>query len=325
MAVMMKTKDLQKKNPFFSDISPKPWASDAYPDVPSIYLDSLTHAHELIAQKKKAPTKDIGIIFVGEKGCGKSHFLWRLCNDAQTADASLFFAAIDPHIDPVKPIQYLINEIARNFSYEVRDFPGCTQFHRLIALILQEFLQTEKTAEELFQNTAGKSIFSLYTDETISWLLHEHITLHKRTILPLFHYCDAEKREQTLEKLKDASESWAQEWLLSLGLLISRYHRSLLLSFDQLEFITENELRSFEKIILTILGFSQGIIPFILVRAEEWDEMSTKKMDASVVQRFGNSIKSTPCSHTHIEELIRVRLQLMTDEEQKKKDDILLI
>ena len=324
--MMAKAKELKRKDPFSCDVSPRPWEKDAYPDIPFIHRDSFSQLHDLIAQKIKTPTKDIGIIFAGEKGCGKSHFLWSLCNDAQIADASFFFAAVDPHIDPLKPLQYLINEIARNFSYEVHDFPGCTQFHRLIALIMQEFLQTEKNADELFQNTAfGKSIFALHADDAMSWLLNEDVKLQKKTIQPLFQYCDAEKRDQVLEKLKKVSEFWAQEWLLGLGILISRYQRSLLISFDQLELIKDSEIPSFEKIILTLLGFSQGIIPFILVRTVEWNELSTSKMDASVVQRFGNSITSTPCSHTHIEELIRARLLFTLDEEWKKKGDMWLI
>jgi hypothetical protein len=323
MIAMIGKKDFKRKNPFFCDVSPKPWEKEVYPDIPSIHLDSYTQVHELIAQKIKTPTKDIGIIFVGEKGSGKSHLLWRLCNDAQAADASLFFAAINPHIDPIKPMRYLVNEIARNFSYEVHDFAGCTQFHRLIAHIMQEFLQTKKNAEELFQNT--ESIFSLHRDKAISWLLDKNIKFHKKSILSLFQCCDAKTQEAALEKLKTGSEYLAQEWLFTLGLLISRYHCSLLISFDQLELIKNKEIRSFEKIILVILGYSQGIIPFILVRTDEWNEISTKKMDASVVQRFGNRIASTPCLDVHIEELIRVRLQFAIDEDRKKKGDMWLV
>ncbi|MDR2855894.1 MAG: hypothetical protein LBV40_07090 [Methanomicrobiales archaeon] len=323
---MVRTKKLKRKNPFFLDVSPKPWEKNAYPNIPSIHLDSYAQVHELIAQKIKTPTKDIGIIFVGEKGCGKSHLLWRLCNDAQAADAPLFFASINPHIEPINPMRYLITEIAWNFSCEVDDFLGCTQFHRLIALIMQEFMRTEENAEELFQKTGfEESIFSLHADNAISFLLDENPKYHKKSLLFLFRCCDVKTRKKAFETLNTISEALAQELLLTLGLLISRYHHSLLISFDHLELINDNELRPFKKIILTVLGFSQGIIPFILTRTDEWNEISTKKMDTSVVQRFGNHITSTPCSDGDIEELVRARFQFMTDEDRKKKGYMWLI
>ena len=326
MIPMAGIQDLKTRNPFLINASPDPWEKDAYPDIRSIHAAAYNRLHELVEQKKKNPTKDIGIIFAGDGGIGKSHLLWRLCSDVQHGDSAIFLASINPHIDQKKPMQYLIDEIVRNFSHEVYDFAGCTQFHRLVTLIMQEFLQTAKTSEELFQNTGSKkSIVSSQANKAISWLVNENIYFQKKTIQFLFQCCDPKMREQACEKLKNESESSAQEHLLTLGLLISRYQRSLLICFDQLESIEGNEIRSFEKIILAILGYSQGILPFILVRTNEWHELSTKKMDVSVVQRFGNSITSTPCTEKEIQELIISRFQFTTDTKGKKKGKAWLI
>ena len=292
----------ERKNPFIRDIALDPWEPDIY-DVASVHADASQRLYSLIAEKIESPTKDIGILCTGDIGAGKSHLSWRICQETKVTGSKIFFAAVSPHIETKTPLQYLITEIVRNFSNEIDDFSGCTQFQRLVACIMQEFLISKQTPDKLFQKKkSGESIVSSNTDKAITWLKNQDIKLNKKAIQFLFQCCETNE-----QALNPTTESAAQEYILTFGTIIARYHHTLLICFDQLESIKDHEIKPFEQIILTIMGFTQGILPFALVRSVDWVNLS-KKLDLSVVQRFSNEITLTPCSDADITAIIKTRL-----------------
>jgi hypothetical protein len=168
---------------------------------------------------------------------------------------------------------------------------------------MQEFVISRQTSAKQFQEKkSDEGGVSFSPAKAITWLQNQDVKLNKKAIQLLFRYCGI--NDQTLNP---TSESAAQEYLLTLGTIIARYHHTLLICFDQLESIKDHEIKPFEQIILTIMGFTQGILPFALVRSADWVSLS-KKLDMSVVQRFSNEVPLTPCSDADITAIIKTRL-----------------
>lgn len=340
-------KNLLEHNPFYTNAAANPW-ENRYPDVESINIEAFLGISRLTKEKSRNPEDPLSVLILGDAGSGKTHLLQRILNSTINIDANTSFVNIKPILNPNAPLRHLLKGIMVDLGRDNISLPGYTQLHRIITKMVIEFLsyKSDKTPEtfDILENNPwrffhnkhnGKSELSIFKEPAIEHFHSTNSEISTPFLKVLFQLDDDNKRGILIDWLKGEPldeedckrlgvgdregkdefylENEAREILISLGILMRRYHQTLLVCFDQLDNLKSPELiTGFNLILHTIINDIPGILPIIFVRPDSWNLIIKDKIELPLYQRLENNIFTLKgCTQDQADEIIRLRIQFI--------------
>jgi len=336
---------LRQNNPFTSSSVGDPWEG-TYPDVPSINEQAFKGLCQLIDQKTKNPALNCAGLILGEVGSGKTHLISRLLTYNQQAKTPFSFAYIQPIEDPEQTYRYLLREVIVNLCHPMGGSPYTTQLERILAEIFREVIQIHGTPKDrknlgeilrrrigIFKQVVPKQVEDIQ-HKAVRLLRKEHPEISKNFLKVLFQYRLPEKHSaavswltgsildqedadllqvQSPDRLKASTSALEQEsWdiLISLGLLLARYHQPLVICFDRLENLeTDEQIRALGKMLEFLIDKVKGMLPLACFRGQKWGETFRNKLNQHIITRLEtNKFELTGCTAEQALDIIRSRL-----------------
>lgn len=339
---------LLESNPFFSSSTSNPW-DDQYPDVPSINGDAFDGVVRLIAHKSANPSDGCAGLVLGEAGAGKSHLLKRALHATRRTETPAAFTYVPPILDPAAPMRYLLREIVTSLCKELDDKQTRSQLDLFAAHILIDFLrngQDPKRNARLLQklDVDPYYIYSSKFDgpvlaeaekRAIRYLRKTIQQLQPDLLRAIVKYRKKDLRDLVVcwlrgdvldddevallgvtsraDKKDGALEAEARVLILSLGCLMARYKRPMLVCFDQLDTVQDPKgVRALEAMIHLLVNHVPAMLPVAFVRADSWNRRFEKVMDPAVTGRLNtNRFLMQGCSKDQAKELIFRRVQFL--------------
>jgi hypothetical protein len=333
---------LQENNPFYSNTHPDIWIRQ-FPNIPSINGDVFSSIIRIIENKQKNPQEPVGILVNGEAGTGKTHMIARIREYCEETSFQIKFSAIRPVINYNTPIRHLFRGIISSMAHTVADSSGCTQFHGLLFSMITEYISKESENRDVlkkFEGNPGKffRFFSKFKNErellynrVQTWMIKEIPDVYPLFIKLLFAYGNPKLQQIARSRLEGdiadpedarllnvpyienqsdpAAEEEARNFLLSLGLLLSRYNQCLIICFDQLENLqTEELIKAFGLTNQTIFNECYSLLPLSFMRTLHWERFE-EILDRSVIDKMGMSkLNLHGCSQSQVKEIIESRI-----------------
>jgi len=212
--------------------------------------------------------------------------------------------------------------------------------------ILQRVLKFQSAPPEILNRRfIPKYMQALMVRYGADFLLKHNAELHPTFIKVLLQYCfDKTKRtaaEQWLmgrvtdarhNRLLDVRDRYAkthfeleqeaQEILISLDILLNLYGRPLIIFFDQLENLHDDEqIRKFQSMVFFLSDIRKAMLPVAFFRAQDWERKFKLKFDDFCSGRFkANIFDLKGCSRRQSIELIRARLRFASDSVETPND-----
>lgn len=111
-------------------------------------------------------------------------------------------------------------------------------------------------------------------------------------------------------------EEHARSILESLGLLLARFGKPLLICFDRLEnYDTDQKIRSLETMIEFLVDHAKAMLPIVFVRGAQWEEKFTHQLNQQVISRLQtNHFVLKGCSPEQSMQIVETRLQAVLGE-----------
>ncbi len=132
---------LRKKNPFTSNAATSdPW-NNGFPDVTSINRRAFEEICTLIERKAVHPREPLAGLILGEAGEGKTHLLRRILLTCQNSTPPSLFVFIKPLLNPHRPLHHLLQEIVLSLSKKSEGEDDFSQFERLVAEIIRDYVR----------------------------------------------------------------------------------------------------------------------------------------------------------------------------------------
>ncbi|MEO5332592.1 MAG: hypothetical protein H7839_11255 [Magnetococcus sp. YQC-5] len=338
---------LLEHNPLASVAAADPW-ENRLTDVESINQGIFDKVMRLLRQLGHAPKEPLAALVLGEVGNGKSHLIARLRLACQSQKFTYAFALVSPPEMGTDSYRYLLREIADSLHHPAGGLEKVSSWQYLAALIIVEGKFPNATHEEReqrlckvlrdIQKENGKpsrswkkvrnSLFleqmpHLLSDlvellvcwvtgrpaqrrEAAAWLRGD---VREREVLPARYDRSAMSR--------DALNDEARTILASLGMLLGRFHRPLLICFDRLEDLRHDSQHHAMDLMLTFLvDRMDAALPVAFVRGQIWVESCRHKWNGQTVGRMeSNPFEMTGCSREEALELIRRRLESVLGQE----------
>ncbi|MBI5724652.1 MAG: hypothetical protein HZA50_11885 [Planctomycetes bacterium] len=338
---------LKSNNPFYSNRVGNPW-DDPYPDVESINHNAFDGILRLLGYKTKNPKDACAGLVLGETGTGKTHLLKRILHASRRTETPAVFTYVRPILDTTAPMRYLLREIVINLGKENDEAQKRTQLDLFAARILIDFLRNDqdpnrnakllKKLDEdpfyIYQAKIDPKIMEEAEKRAIRYLRRISPDISSDLLRVIVKYRKKEMRDlvvcwmrgdvidgeeeanhlgTTTRVDKDIGtlEQEAKGLILSLGQLMARYGRPMLVCFDQLDNLYEpSAVRALEAMINILVREAQAMLPLAFVRADSWNERFKKTMDIAVVECLeANRFLLESCSMEQAEELVRRRVQ----------------
>jgi hypothetical protein len=336
---------LLENNPFYSSSAGNPW-EDRYPDVTSINREAFEGVRRLVAHKAANPTDSCAGLVLGGAGAGKSHLLKRILLAAREMDNPAAFTYVRPILNSDAPMRYLLREIVVNLGKELDKEQTQTQLDLFAASILIDFLRNgqdpkrnakilarlEKDPFLIYRTRIDAKKLAEAEKRAIRFLSGEIPGLSRELLRVIVKYRKFATRELVVDWLRgdvlDEEESRtlgvstreersaseledeARSLLLSLGHLMARYGRPMIVCFDQLDSLPDtNAIRAMEGMVHLLVDQAAAMLPLVFVRADSWNNRFEKEMDPAVVGRLSsNRFRMEGCTLAQARELIRLRL-----------------
>lgn len=136
--------NLRTRNPFADNAAASPW-SHALPDVLSINGKPFEEIARLISAKSGQPELPLAGLVLGEAGMGKTHLLRRILDHCRGGDPPALFVFVKPLFNPDRPLHHLLQEIVLNLSKQTGGDGSFSQFERLVAEIIRDYVRYRVT------------------------------------------------------------------------------------------------------------------------------------------------------------------------------------
>ena len=227
---------LWKNNPFTSCSESAEHGRNAFPEIASINRLAFEGILALIGQKAANPRLPLAGLILGEAGEGKTHLLCRIPETCRKTLASLF-VFVRPLFPQKCPYQHLLKEMVLCLSKNSEVEIGFSQFERLIAEIIREYVRYRVTTDPRcatqgnisFLEQFEANVFHIYDKEKVKARLMEEIisdrvspvsleiieknairyvyslepeTMSRQFLDVIFQYKTPEKRSMVLDWLK---------------------------------------------------------------------------------------------------------------------------
>jgi hypothetical protein len=342
---------LRHQNPFVSSSVGDPWESH-YPHVPSINEQAFQGLCHLMAHKTRDPALNCAGLILGEVGSGKTHLLSRILAHGTQAQPPCAFAYIQPFEDPEQAYRYLLREIMVNLCRPVSTAPHTTQLEDLLAAMVIEVLRqhSRPTGQHKLHTILQEHrnvlryvrppVFAYVQQWAVDLLRRTSPEISARFLEVLLQSRLPEQRPAAINWLKGdvldqgeaerlgvpdrlpASASYleqeARDILISLGVLLGRYRRSLVVCFDRLENLeTTAQIQAFGRLLEFLVDTAQGMLPLACVRGQQWEETFRYVLNQHVTSRLEtNSFVLQGCTAEQALALVRSRLATVLDAEQ---------
>ncbi|MFO7973231.1 MAG: hypothetical protein R6V12_01195 [Candidatus Hydrogenedentota bacterium] len=336
---------LREHNPFYSSSAGNPW-EDRYPDVESINRQAFEGVLRLVRHKAEHPRDGCGGLVLGGAGAGKSHLLKRLLLAVRGMDDSAAFTYVRPILAPEAPMRYLLREIVVNLCKELDAEQTWTQLDLFAASILIDFLRNGQDPGKNVKLLARLETDPFYIyrarldaknlakaeKRAIRFLKSEIPALETELLRVIVKYRRREARTLVVDWLRgeildeeesaelgvnsrmDKSagelEAEASRILLSLGHLMARYRRPMIVCFDQLDNLHSPEaVRALEAMVHFLVDQTPAMLPLVFARGDSWNSRFEKEMDPAAGHRLtGNQFRLEGCSLDQARELVALRL-----------------
>lgn len=342
---------LRQQNPFASSSVGDPWESH-YPHVPSINEPAFQGLCRLIAHKTRDPAFNCAGLILGEVGSGKTHLLGRLLAYSTQARPACTFAYIQPIEDPEQAYRYLLREVVVNLCRPTPAAPQATQLEDLLAAVLVEVLgqHSRPTGRHklhtILQDRLNvlryirPPVFAYAQQWAIDLLCQASPEISARFLDVLFQSRLPGQRPGAISWLKgdvldqgeaerlgvpdrlQASssrlEQEARDILISLGVLLARYRRPLIVCFDRLENLeTPAQIQAFGRLLEFLVDTAKGMLPLACVRGQQWEETFRHVLNQHVTSRLEtNNFVLQGCTAEQALALVRSRLASVLEAEQ---------
>lgn len=163
-------KSLQEKNPFTSNAAAVPWSNN-FPDVASINRHVFEEILALIKSKAVSPQMPLAGLILGEAGDGKTHLLWRILDACKKSEPPSLFVFVKPLFNSNRPFHHLLQEIVLSLSKKNEGESGFSQFERLVAEIIRDYVRYRVTSNpkdatpqnRLFLEQFEADVFHIFT------------------------------------------------------------------------------------------------------------------------------------------------------------------
>jgi hypothetical protein len=180
---------LRKNNPFSSNAAAEPW-SQSYPDVASINRDVFEDICTLIERKATAAREALAGMVLGAAGEGKTHLLRRILEFCKRSNPPSLFVFVKPLFDPKRPLHHLLQEIVLCLSKKNEGGDSFSQFERLIAEIIREYVrhrvsdcpQDATPGNKKFLEKFETNVFHIFDSEKVQADSMEEIFSNKVTL-----------------------------------------------------------------------------------------------------------------------------------------------
>lgn len=335
-------KILLENNPFYSSSHPDPWVKE-FANISSINGEVFNPIINIIEQSRKKPTEPVGILVKGESGSGKTHMIARIREHCEKTSFETKFATIKPIIDYHTPLQRILKGIITNLAHPIAGSRKKTQIHGMVFSIICDFYKHQPGTQSIIQNMEmnDSKFFSILCQNQQKmdvffrnlhcWILQEVPGLNSRFIKLLLSFCNPDLQQiaymRLIGEISDseeadllhvpfqeysdpAMEDEARDFLISLGLILSRYNQNLIVCFDQLESMSNQDLiKAFGQVIFTIVNDCNAIIPLTFTRTLFWDNVLYPSLDPSVEGKLAmTQWNLRGCNDREIDDIIKTRI-----------------
>lgn len=342
---------LREHNPFYSSSAGNPW-EDRYPDVQSINREAFEDIFRLVRYKAEHPRDGCGALVFGGAGSGKSHLLKRLLLAVRDMDNPPAFTYLRPILAPEAPMRYLLREIVVNLCKELNNEQTRTQLDLFAASILIDFLRNgqdpaknaklldrlEKDPFHIYRARLNAEALAKAEKRAIRFLKNEIPALEPDLLRVIVKYRKRDTRALVVDWLRgeilDEEESAelgvdsrmdnspgeleaeTSRILLSLGHLMARYRRPMIVCFDQLESLDgPDAIRALEAMVHFLVDQIPAMLPLVFARADSWNNRFKREMDPAAADRLeGNKFQLKGCSRDQARELVSLRLRTFLDD-----------
>jgi hypothetical protein len=337
---------LKQRKPFASSNVSDP-KDHLFPDVPSINADIYHSVIDLVRMKSQNPTIPLAALVLGEAGYGKTHLINRMIRNADSyQDLSYRVAYIQPIEDPAQTYSYLLREIVTNLFYPIKNNYPPTIMHGILAEIIKKALLTatfnnqalKKKVHKILHNNPVDIFYELQSNMSL-WINVENKLKQAYSndcppeifqVLMQLRYSD--RRFAIIEWLKcntldrdmaeklhiqpanlssiPAKEQAARDMIKNLSKLIGICNHSLLICFDRLENLdNDDKVQSFGRMVTFLVDDARAMIPVAFCRGDLWQNILKNKFNRHVSERLeSNTFELLGCDVNQALELIASRL-----------------
>ncbi|MBF0225703.1 MAG: hypothetical protein HQK76_09640 [Desulfobacterales bacterium] len=315
---------LKDKNPFLAASIENVW-NKRYTDVKSINEKQLNEVISLIEDKAKKPYFYSCGLVLGNIGSGKTHFAAKILDISKNKNFSFAYIPLKDGFDKV----HLLKEIMQQLNFQVEGH--FTQFDIILSKIYFEVLQkicdttgndscyrllnkSKDNILNIFSTKISHSIFERMEKMFLSLIQND---LNLAFIQTLFKYRSSNNRNFVIDRIindtSDSIENNLSEIICSLGELLNRYNHPLILCFDCLDILENDEdINSFASVLEFIMGDTKSILPIIFTNKEFFEEKIQKIFTKPIVECFQNNlIALTSCNIEQALEIIKTRLEFV--------------
>ena len=316
---------LRTNNPFISGAAAEPW-SKSFPDIASINRRAFEDILNLIQSKVDYPRVPLAGIVRGEAGEGKTHLLRRILLACKKANPPSLFVFVRPWFDATQPFRHLLQEIVLCLAEKNEGQDDFSQFDRLVAEIIRDYVhyrvrgnptpantafleQFETDVFYFYKNEVNAKAMAIIERDAVDYVHRQSPRTRREFLEVIFQYKDSEKRGLVVEWLQgsdlddvdcqrlgvhsrekdsdETKEQHARDMIMTLGLLFTQYRLPMVICFDQIDSFTQSaEVIGFGKMIDLLVNHTWNILPLAFVRDDTWNSLFKEHLPSATRERL---------------------------------------